>query len=271
MAKLEDLQPDVRVDGMTVGGSVTIVAAIFQGADTVEVVYKTPDGGIAQRLLSRSDEERLKIASEAKPWPLDADGDLFKLASEARRIELAHLFDPFVAVEAADIEPLPHQIEAVYKEMLPRQPLRYLLADDPGSGKTIMSGLYIRELAIRGDAERVLVVAPGSLVEQWQDELWQRFQLPIAIQRGAMQSPWAEAVGRWGNPFRGLAPRRVDFRNGPWTWRLLLKKWNRSRTWPRCLENQARAALLQTGLAVHPKVELIDSRSTAWHLSGEPN
>src|SRR5690606_39975933 len=84
-------------------------------------------------------------------------------------------------IDAASIEPQPHQIEAVYEELLPRQPLRFLLADDPGAGKTIMSGLYIRELVIRGDVERCLVVAPGSLVEQWQDELWQKFQLPFDI------------------------------------------------------------------------------------------
>ncbi len=129
-------------------------------------MYPTADGAVDNRLLSGSDEQRLPIAAEERQWSLDADGELFKLASEARRIELAHLFDPYVGIEAADIDPLPHQIEAVYEQMLPRQPLRFLLADDPGAGKTIMSGLYIRELAIRGDADRVLVVAPGSLVEQ---------------------------------------------------------------------------------------------------------
>ena len=168
MATLEDLKPNVVVEGVVVSASVTIVAVTWHGGDTLELVYRSADGAVDNRLLSRSDEARLSIATEERQWTLDADGELFKLASEARRIELAHLFDPYVAVEAADIDPLPHQIEAVYEQMLPRQPLRFLLADDPGAGKTIMSGLYIRELSIRGDADRVLVVAPGSLVEQWQ-------------------------------------------------------------------------------------------------------
>ncbi len=185
----------------------TVVATTWHGDDTLDVVYRTTDGAVDSRLLSRTDENRLSIAAEDRHWTLDADGELFKLVSEARRIELAHLFDPYVGIEAADIDPLPHQIEAVYEQMLPRQPLRFLLADDPGAGKTIMSGLYIRELAIRGDADRVLVVAPGSLVEQWQDELWQRFQLPFDIlSRDMVES------ARTGNPFveRNLLIARID-------------------------------------------------------------
>ena len=79
------------------------------------------------------------------------------------------------------VDPLPHQITAVYEAMLSRQPLRFLLADDPGAGKTIMAGLLIKELMARGDLERCLVVCPGSLAEQWQDELYRRFQLPFEI------------------------------------------------------------------------------------------
>jgi superfamily II DNA or RNA helicase len=103
------------------------------------------------------------------------------LVSEAHRIRLAHLFDPVLAVHTSQVEPLPHQITAVYESMLPRQPLRFLLADDPGAGKTIMAGLFIKELIVRGDLQRCLVVCPGSLAEQWQDELYQRFQLPFDI------------------------------------------------------------------------------------------
>ena len=87
---------------------------------------------------------------------------LFRLVSEAKRISLAYLFDPFLAVQTSNLDPLPHQIDAVYDEMLPRQPLRFLLADDPGAGKTIMAGLFIKELMIRGDLERCLIVSPGQ-------------------------------------------------------------------------------------------------------------
>ena len=112
--------------------------------------------------------------ASGRRWTFDADGARSGSPREARRIQLAHLFDPFAAVDISTIEPLPHQIEAVYGELLPQQPLRFLLADDPGAGKTIMAGLYIRELMLRGDLDRCLIVAPGSLVEQWQDELWRR-------------------------------------------------------------------------------------------------
>ena len=101
----------------------------------------------------------------------------FKLVAEAQRITLAGLFDPMLAVATSDVQPLPHQIRAVYGELLPRTPLRFLLADDPGAGKTIMAGLYIKELLLRDDVKQCLIVAPGGLVEQWQDELFFKFGL----------------------------------------------------------------------------------------------
>jgi superfamily II DNA or RNA helicase len=116
-----------------------------------------------------------------RQWCFDGDGGLFRLVSEAQRVRLAHLFDPVLAVHTSVVEPLPHQITAVYESMLPRQPLRFLLADDPGAGKTIMAGLLIKELIARGDLQRCLVVCPGSLAEQWQDELYHRFHLPFEI------------------------------------------------------------------------------------------
>ena len=133
------------------------------------------------KLLYRHDESRLEIVEKDRPWSLDGDGQLFRLVSEAHRIRLAHLFDPVLAVHTSLVDPLPHQITAVYEEMLPRQPLRFVLADDPGAGKTIMAGLLIRELIARGDLQRCLVVCPGSLAEQWQEELYRRFQLPFEI------------------------------------------------------------------------------------------
>jgi hypothetical protein len=126
-------------------------------------------------------EPRIAVAALGRPFAFDGDGHLFRLASEAHRIRLAHLFDPVLAVHTSLVEPLPHQITAVYESMLPRQPLRFLLADDPGAGKTIMAGLLIKELIARGDLERCLIVCPGSLAEQWQDELQGRFHLPFEI------------------------------------------------------------------------------------------
>jgi len=86
-----------------------------------------------------------------------------------------------LAITTSDIQPLPHQLRAVYGELLPRTPLRFLLADDPGAGKTIMAGLYIKELILREDVRRCLIVAPGGLVDQWQDELYLKFGLAFEI------------------------------------------------------------------------------------------
>ena len=132
-------------------------------------------------MVHRIDEDRFEVPSQARPWTFDADGSRFRLVSEAQRIHLAHLFDPLLAVHTSLVEPLPHQITAVYESMLPRQPLRFLLADDPGSGKTIMAGLLMKELIARSDLERCLVVCPGSLAEQWQEELKRRFQLSFVV------------------------------------------------------------------------------------------
>ena len=99
---------------------------------------------------------------QGRPWSFDDDGALFRLVSEAHRIRLAHLFDPVLAVHTSIVDPLPHQITTVYEAMLPRQPLHFLLADDPGAGKTIMVGLLIKELIARGDLRRCLIVCPGN-------------------------------------------------------------------------------------------------------------
>src|SRR5690606_23409472 len=132
--------------------------------------YKTLDGSLGQRMLFREDESKLSLSAEGSR-PFDADVRDFQLVAEAQRISLAGLFDPMLAVATSDVQPLPHQIRAVYGEILDRTPLRFLLADDPGAGKTIMAGLYIKELLLRDDVKRCLIVAPGGLVDQWQDEL----------------------------------------------------------------------------------------------------
>lgn len=181
MLNLEELTAGAQVVGIEPVGPVTLVAVEPVGADAVTVVYRTGEGAIAERMLFRTDQARLSLAVAGRAWGFDADGGHFKLATEALRIRLAHLFDPMMAVHTSNVEPLPHQISAVYEHMLPRQPLRYVLADDPGAGKTIMAGLYIRELIIRADAQRILIVAPGSLTGQWQDELREKFGLEFEI------------------------------------------------------------------------------------------
>jgi SNF2 family DNA or RNA helicase len=205
--RLEDLQPDASVRGILPDALVTGVSVEWHGSDALTLVYRGPNGRVADEILYRHDEPRLEIVEAGRPWSFDGDGALFRLVAEAHRIRLAHLFDPVLAVHTSLVEPLPHQITAVYEEMLPRQPLRFLLADDPGAGKTIMAGLFIKELIARGDLRRCLVVCPGSLAEQWQDELSRRFHLPFEI----MTNDKYEAA-RTGNWFleNDLAIARLD-------------------------------------------------------------
>nr|WP_236107170.1 hypothetical protein [Cylindrospermopsis raciborskii] len=166
MIKLEELKQGSIINGILPGQGVTVIDAKWFGTDTVELTYKDIHGSPYTELLFRDREESLQIVNEGKPWSFDGDGETLCLVSEAHRINLAYLFDPLLAVHTSLVEPLPHQITAVYSEMLNRQPLRFLLADDPGAGKTIMAGLLIRELLIRGDLARCLIVCPGSLAVQ---------------------------------------------------------------------------------------------------------
>ena len=181
MSKFEDLTPDTAVRGIRPDSFVTVVSVQWHGPDVVTLTYRTPTGQLGEEVLFRDSESRIEVVEQGRPWSFDGDGKLFRLVSEANRIKLAHLFDPVLAVHTSEVEPLPHQITAVYETMIERQPLRFLLADDPGAGKTIMAGLLIKELIARGDLQRCLVVCPGNLVEQWQDELHQRFSLPFDI------------------------------------------------------------------------------------------
>lgn len=181
MAILEKITVGSTVKGVIGNEPVSIVAVQWYGSNVLEITYKDSRGVPGTQLLYRESEAGLEVLSNNLPWSFDADGAQMKLASEAYRISLAHLFDPYLAVHTSSVEPLPHQISAVYQEMLPKLPLRYVLADDPGAGKTIMTGLFIKELIARGDLKRCLIVSPGSLAEQWQDELYSKFHLRFEI------------------------------------------------------------------------------------------
>jgi superfamily II DNA or RNA helicase len=225
MLKLEDIKKNAAISGLEPSQVVCIVATDPVGDNAFTVYYKKSDGQLGERMLFRSDEAKLSLAEAGRPWAFDAPGEDFKLAAEAWRINLAHLFDPMMAVHTSNVEPLPHQITAVYESMLPRQPLRYVLADDPGAGKTIMAGLFIRELLMRADAKRVLIVAPGSLVEQWQDEMFEKFGLSFTLfSREQVEQ------SRSGNPFDDidLMVARIDqlSRNEDLQEKLRLSHWD---------------------------------------------
>ena len=196
MSKLEELKPGLKLKGVLPNQNISVVDVKWHGSTAIEIFYKRADGTPGTQLLFRDDEVKIEVVQAAHAWHFNADGDTFRLVAEAYRIHLAHLFDPVLAVHTSLIEPLPHQITGVYGEMLPRQPLRFLLADDPGAGKTIMAGLFIKELVVRGDVERCLICVPGYLAAQWQDELWFKFQLHFDIlTRETVESSVS------GNPF----------------------------------------------------------------------
>jgi superfamily II DNA or RNA helicase len=205
--EFSDLVPGSRAHGLSGDEAVEIILVEPHGDNAATVTWRDTNGGLASRLVFEADLAGIKVEAAGRNWTFDADADEFLLVSEARRLSMAHLFDPHLAVNASAIEPLPHQIKAVYGEMLSRLPLRFLLADDPGAGKTIMAGLLIKELMLRGDLRRCLVVAPGNLVEQWQDELGERFGLEFFI----LTNQDIEA-SRVGNPFeeRNLRIARLD-------------------------------------------------------------
>ena len=206
MATFEQIKPGARIRGLDPSGLAEVVQVARFGPDAINLVFRA-NGKVAERLVNRGEETAFEIADAGRTYGFDADGALLRLASEAYRIRLAYLFDPYIAVTASQIEALPHQITAVYGEMLPRHPLRFLLADDPGAGKTVMAGLLIKELLIRGDLERCLIVAPGGLVEQWQDEMREKFGLKFAI----LSRDQIEA-SLTGNPFSedGTLIARLD-------------------------------------------------------------
>jgi len=194
--KLDEIHVGAVIRGVVANHTVTVDAINRHGSQCLTLTFRDETGKSDSRLCYEDEAADFQEVAAGRRWSFDGDGDLLRLVSEARRIQLAHLFDPHLAVHTSLVSPLPHQISAVYEHMLPRQPLRYLLADDPGAGKTIMAGLLIRELLIRGDLKRCLIVCPGSLVEQWQDELSSRFQLPFEI----LTNDRIEA-SRTGNPF----------------------------------------------------------------------
>ena len=131
MIRLEDITKGLALTGLEPAAIGSVVAVVPIAEGTVQIIYKTPEGTLKDRLLNRVDEDSISVATSERPWSFDGDGDAFKLAVEAKRIDLAFLFDPMMAVHTSNVEPLPHQITAVYESMLPKQPLRFVLADDP--------------------------------------------------------------------------------------------------------------------------------------------
>lgn len=175
--EFSELKSKSLVSGLLPDQVVEVVATEKIGEDILMVYFKNERGQILSNSFTIEEIVEFNLASGSSKFTFQANGDDFKLTTEAMRMQLAGLFDPMAAVNSSDLEPLPHQIKAVYREFLPRVPLRFLLADDPGAGKTIMAGLYIKELILRGYLKRCLIVVPGGLLDQWKQELFEKFGL----------------------------------------------------------------------------------------------
>jgi SNF2 domain-containing protein len=137
-------------------------------------------GGVT---LTQEDLQQIQIEQPAEAF--SGSPQLFKLGLEALRISLAQEYDPYFGLSISRVDPLPHQLDAVYNHLLKSARCRFLLADDAGAGKTIMAGLLVKELKLRGLADRILIVCPANLAFQWQRELNDRFQEIFRILRGA--------------------------------------------------------------------------------------
>jgi superfamily II DNA or RNA helicase len=146
------------------------------------------------QVISSADLDSITIEEEMN-LRFNGDGEGFFLFIESHRIRNAFQFDPLYAVNVSQVDPLPHQIDAVYYHVLQNPRVRYLLADDPGAGKTIMAGLIIKELKYRGLVEKLLIVAPGHLKYQWLREMKEKFQEQFRIaDRDVMDSAWGQNV-----------------------------------------------------------------------------
>ena len=137
---------------------------------------------LGSKILKESQLDALEVLTDTGKFNFKGDPEKFILFSEAERINSAYQFDPLFAINCSVVDPLPHQVEAVYKFLLPQPQIRFLLADDTGAGKTIMTGLLLKEMILRKQIERILIITPGGLTKQWQeDEMGVKFNIPFTL------------------------------------------------------------------------------------------
>lgn len=196
MSPLNSLRPGSIVRGPTLPEPVEVLALVPLG-DSVKIIGRGLQSGLTfDPVLTPDQLARLTVSADQEPF--DGDARLFRLGVEAHRLGLAYEYDPFFSLSIARVDPLPHQLEAVYDYFLRLPRIRFLLADDPGAGKTIMAGLLLKELKARGLIRRTLIVTPANLTFQWQRELADKFREKFDIIRGDVlranygQNPWQE-------------------------------------------------------------------------------
>lgn len=191
-----NLKPDHIVRGSVLPEPIKIIATVQMG-DSIKLIGEGLETGqVHQPILTASQLAELEIAPEVAPF--DGDAGRFRLGVEAMRLALAYEYDPYFSLSIARVDPLPHQLEAVYDYFLKLPRIRFLLADDPGAGKTIMAGLLIKELKVRGLVRRILIVTPANLSFQWQRELKDKFRENFQVIRSDVlranygANPWQD-------------------------------------------------------------------------------
>ena len=190
MSDPHSLEIGALVEGVLAAEAVKLLE-IRRAGESALVTYERINGERGTAFLNRDALAGLVQVAALPMWR--ARWSDFTLGVQALALQAAPFEDRLLAVSSSNVIPLPHQVQAVYREILPHHRLRFLLADDPGAGKTIMTGLYLKEVLARGQVTRVLIVAPGSLTEQWVDEMWNRFGLSF-VELGT-QNLVSDAVG----------------------------------------------------------------------------
>src|SRR5271169_6626481 len=193
---LDQLKPNIIVRGPIFPEPVQVIVVIPVGTSVKLVGKGLNTNQVHDAILSIEQLERLQASPEQEPF--DGDAKKFRFGVESIRLGLAYEYDPYFALSIARVDPLPHQLEAVYDYFLTLPRIRFLLADDPGAGKTIMAGLLLKELKIRGLVKRTLIITPASLSFQWQREMKEKFREQFEVIRSDVlranygMNPWQE-------------------------------------------------------------------------------
>jgi superfamily II DNA or RNA helicase len=193
---LEQLKLDVVVRGPIFPEPVQVIAVVPMGASVKLIGRGLTTNLVHSPILTPDQLAQLEASPENEPF--DGDPGRFRIGVEALRLGLAYEYDPYFSLSIARVDPLPHQLEAVYDYFLAMPRIRFLLADDPGAGKTIMAGLLLKELKIRGLVKRTLIITPASLSFQWQREMKEKFREQFEVIRSDVlranygMNPWQE-------------------------------------------------------------------------------
>lgn len=194
--QVDQLKPNLIISGSLFPEPVQVIVTLPMG-DAIKLIGKGLNTNQVYETILNI-EQLAQLDSRPDREPFDGDPHKFRIGVEALRWGLAHEYDPYFSLAIARVDPLPHQLEAVYDYFLKLARIRFLLADDPGAGKTIMAGLLLKELKIRGLVKRVLIVAPANLTFQWQREMKEKFREDFEIVRGDVlranygTNPWQE-------------------------------------------------------------------------------